>query len=73
MLVELAHFNNARRYVASLLVTGGIFAAIGLGLIGAIAARLIFHWIPPLSVYQRSPLQGPPFWCRLRAFSPAAS
>ena len=48
MLVELAHFNNARRYVASLLVTGGIFAAIGLGLIGAIAARLIFHWIPPL-------------------------
>ena len=33
MLVELAHFNNARRYVAPLLVAGGIFAATGLGLI----------------------------------------
>ena len=26
MLVELIHFNNAKRYVAPLLVTGGIFA-----------------------------------------------
>jgi regulator of protease activity HflC (stomatin/prohibitin superfamily) len=48
MLIELAHFNNAKRYVAPLLVTGGIFAAIGLGLIGAVSARVIFHWIPAL-------------------------
>ena len=48
MLVDLAHFNNARRYVAPLLVTGAIFAAIGLGLIGAVSARVWFHWIPDL-------------------------
>jgi regulator of protease activity HflC (stomatin/prohibitin superfamily) len=48
MLVELAHFNNARRHVTPLLVTGGVFAAIGLGLIGAVSARLRFHWIPDL-------------------------
>ncbi len=48
MLVELAHFNNARRHVAPLLITGGILAAIALGLIGAILARLRFHWIPDL-------------------------
>jgi regulator of protease activity HflC (stomatin/prohibitin superfamily) len=46
MLVELAHFNNAKRHVAPLLVTGGIFAAIGLALIGAVSARLRFYWIP---------------------------
>jgi regulator of protease activity HflC (stomatin/prohibitin superfamily) len=48
MLVDLAHFNNARRHVVPLLLTGGIFAAIGLGLIGAVFARLRFHWIPDL-------------------------
>ena len=49
MLVELAHFNNAKRYVAPLLVTGGIFAAIGIGLIGAVSARLSLHWTPDLT------------------------
>ena len=49
MLVELAHFNNAKRHVAPLLVTGGIFAAIGLGLIGAVSAHLSLHWIPHLT------------------------
>ncbi|HUN98694.1 MAG TPA: SPFH domain-containing protein [Bradyrhizobium sp.] len=48
MLVELAHFNNAKRYVAPLLVTGGIFAAIGLGLMGVVSARVSLHWIPDL-------------------------
>ena len=48
MLVELAHFNNARRHVAPLLVIGAIFAAIGLGLIGAVSAQVKFHWIPDL-------------------------
>ena len=48
MLVELAHFNNAKRHVAPLLVTGGIFAAIGLGLIVAVSARVNFHRVPDL-------------------------
>jgi regulator of protease activity HflC (stomatin/prohibitin superfamily) len=48
MLGDLACFNSARRYVAPLLVTGGIFAAIGLWLIGAVSARVWFHWLPDL-------------------------
>jgi regulator of protease activity HflC (stomatin/prohibitin superfamily) len=48
MLIEPAHFNNARRHVVPLLVTGGIFSAIGLGLIGTVCAHLRFHWIPDL-------------------------
>jgi regulator of protease activity HflC (stomatin/prohibitin superfamily) len=48
MLIELAHFNNARRHVVPLLATGGVFAAIGLGLIGTVSARLRFDWIPDL-------------------------
>jgi len=48
MLVELAHFNNAKRYVAPLLVAGAIFAVIGLGLIGAVSAYLSLHWFPDL-------------------------
>jgi len=35
MLAELPHFNNARRYVAPLVIIGVIFAALGLGLTGA--------------------------------------
>jgi regulator of protease activity HflC (stomatin/prohibitin superfamily) len=41
MLVDLAHFNNARRYVAPLLVIGGAFALIAVGLIGAVSTHLI--------------------------------
>ncbi|MGA8611729.1 MAG: SPFH domain-containing protein [Xanthobacteraceae bacterium] len=48
MLVELVHFNNARRHVAPLLVTGAIFAALGLGLIVAVSAQAKFHPIPDL-------------------------
>ena len=30
MLAELPHFNNARRYVAPLLIIGAMFAVLGL-------------------------------------------
>jgi regulator of protease activity HflC (stomatin/prohibitin superfamily) len=44
MLADLPHFNNARRYVAPLLITGAILAALGLGLTGAISAHANAHW-----------------------------
>ena len=44
MLAELPHFNNARRYVAPLLIIGGIFAALGLALTGAISAHANAYW-----------------------------
>ncbi|HEY6254353.1 MAG TPA: SPFH domain-containing protein [Xanthobacteraceae bacterium] len=44
MLAELPHFNNVRRYVAPLLIIGVIFAALGLGLTGAISAHANAYW-----------------------------
>ena len=44
MLAELPHFNNARRYVAPLLIMGVILAALGLGLTGAISAHANAYW-----------------------------
>jgi regulator of protease activity HflC (stomatin/prohibitin superfamily) len=44
MLAELPHFNNARRYVAPLLIIGAVFAALGLGLTGAISAHANAFW-----------------------------
>jgi regulator of protease activity HflC (stomatin/prohibitin superfamily) len=44
MLAQLPHFNNARRYVAPLLIIGAIFAALGLGLTGAISAHANAYW-----------------------------
>src|ERR1700704_6267665 len=44
MLAELPHFNNARRYFAPLLIVGAIFAALGLGLTGAISAHANAYW-----------------------------
>ena len=44
MLAELPHFNNARRYVAPLLIMGVIFGALGLGLTAAISAHANAHW-----------------------------
>jgi regulator of protease activity HflC (stomatin/prohibitin superfamily) len=50
MLVELAHFNNARRHAAPLPLTGAIFAAIGLGLLGAFFAHVSLYRIPDLAI-----------------------
>src|ERR1700684_3688473 len=44
MLAHLPHFNNARRYVAPLLIIGAIFAVLGLGLTGAISAHANAYW-----------------------------
>jgi regulator of protease activity HflC (stomatin/prohibitin superfamily) len=44
MLAELPHFNNARRYVAPLLIIGAIFALLGLALTGAISAHANAYW-----------------------------
>ncbi len=44
MLAELPHFNNARRYVAPLLIIGAIFAVLGLGLTSAISAHANAYW-----------------------------
>src|SRR6266700_398626 len=50
MLAELPHFNNARRYVAPLVVTGAILAALGLGLTGAVSAHANAYWRPDLPI-----------------------
>src|SRR5258708_37485233 len=50
MLAELPHFNNARRYVAPLLIIGAIFAILGLGLTGAISAHANAYWRPDLPI-----------------------
>jgi regulator of protease activity HflC (stomatin/prohibitin superfamily) len=44
MLADLPHFNNARRYVAPLLITGAVLAALGLGLTSAISAHANAYW-----------------------------
>src|SRR6202171_4952955 len=44
MLAELPHFNNARRYVAPLLIIGAVFAALGLGPTSAISAHANAYW-----------------------------
>jgi regulator of protease activity HflC (stomatin/prohibitin superfamily) len=44
MLADLPHFNNARRYVAPLLMVGAVFAVLGLGLTGAISAHANAYW-----------------------------
>src|SRR5215472_9398340 len=44
MLADLPHFNNARRYVSSLLITGAILAALGLALTSAISAHANAYW-----------------------------
>ena len=44
MLAELPHFNNARRYVAPLLIIGAVLAALGLGLTSAISAHANAYW-----------------------------
>ncbi len=44
MLAELRHFNDARRYVAPLLIIGVVFAALGLALTGAISAHANAYW-----------------------------
>jgi regulator of protease activity HflC (stomatin/prohibitin superfamily) len=44
LLAELPHFNNARRYVAPLLIVGAVFALLGLGLTGAISAHANAYW-----------------------------
>jgi regulator of protease activity HflC (stomatin/prohibitin superfamily) len=44
MLAQLPHFDNARRYVAPLAITGVILAALGLALTGAISAHANAYW-----------------------------
>ncbi|HLH96665.1 MAG TPA: SPFH domain-containing protein [Xanthobacteraceae bacterium] len=43
-LAQLPHFNNARRYVAPLAITGLILAALGLALTSAISAHANAFW-----------------------------
>jgi regulator of protease activity HflC (stomatin/prohibitin superfamily) len=44
MLAQLPHFNNARRYVASLVATGALLGALGLALTSAISAHANAFW-----------------------------
>ena len=44
MLADLPHFINARRYLAPLSIVGLAFAALGLGLTGAISAHANAYW-----------------------------
>lgn len=48
--LELAHFSNAKRFRAPLLITGAIFAGLGLGLTAAVSAHANAGWRPDLAI-----------------------
>jgi regulator of protease activity HflC (stomatin/prohibitin superfamily) len=50
MLAELPHFNNARRYIAPLLIIGTILTVIGLGLTGVVSAHANAYWRPDIPI-----------------------
>ena len=73
MLAELRHFNDARRYVAPLLIIGVVFAALGLALTGAISAHANAYGASISRYRDRSDFSVPRSWSRPRAFFPPAS
>jgi regulator of protease activity HflC (stomatin/prohibitin superfamily) len=50
MLAELPHFNNAKRYIAPLLIIGTILAALGLALTGVVSAHANAYWRPDIPI-----------------------
>ena len=72
MLAELPHFNNARRYIAPLLVIGVIFAALGLGLTGAISAHANAFWRLNLPIPRALGFVGAAFLVAAAGFLSAA-
>ncbi len=72
MLADLPHFNNARRYVAPLLIIGAIFAALGLGLTGAISAHANAYWRLDLPIPRSLGFLGASFLVAAAGFLSAA-
>jgi regulator of protease activity HflC (stomatin/prohibitin superfamily) len=72
MLAELPHFNNARRYVAPLLIIGAIFAALGLGLTSAISAHANAYWRLDLPIPRSLGFLGAAFLVAAAGFLSAA-
>jgi regulator of protease activity HflC (stomatin/prohibitin superfamily) len=72
MLAELPHFNNARRYVAPLLIVGAIFAALGLGLTSAISAHANAYWRLDLPIPRSLGFLGSAFLVAAGGFLSAA-
>ena len=72
MLAELPHFNNARRYVAPLLIVGAIFAALGLGLTSAISAHANAYWRLDLPIPRSLGFLGAAFLVAAAGFLSAA-
>jgi regulator of protease activity HflC (stomatin/prohibitin superfamily) len=72
MLADLPHFNNARRYVAPLLIIGLIFAAIGLGLTGAVSAHANAYWRLNLPIPRTLGFVGSAFLVAAAGFLSAA-
>jgi regulator of protease activity HflC (stomatin/prohibitin superfamily) len=72
MLAELPHFNNARRYVAPLLIVGAIFAALGLGLTSAISAHANAYWRLDLPIPRSLGFLGSAFLVAAAGFLSAA-
>jgi hypothetical protein len=72
MLADLPHFNNARRYVAPLLIIGAIFALLGLGLTGAISAHANAYWRLDLPIPRSLGFLGASFLVAAAGFLSAA-
>jgi regulator of protease activity HflC (stomatin/prohibitin superfamily) len=72
MLAELPHFNNARRYVAPLLIVGVIFAALGLGLTSGISAHANAYWRLDLPIPRSLGFLGSAFLIAAAGFLSAA-
>jgi regulator of protease activity HflC (stomatin/prohibitin superfamily) len=72
MLAELPHFNNARRYVAPLLIVGAILAVLGLGLTSAISAHANAHWRLDLPIPRSLGFLGASFLVAAGGFLSAA-
>jgi regulator of protease activity HflC (stomatin/prohibitin superfamily) len=72
MLADLPHFNNARRYVAPLLITGAIVMALGLGLTSAISAHANAYWRLDLPIPRSLGFLGAAFLVAAAGFLSAA-
>src|SRR5580704_11179998 len=72
MLADLPHFNNARRYVAPILIAGAILAALGLGLTSAISAHANAYWRLNLPIPRSLGFLGAAFLVAAAGFLSAA-
>jgi regulator of protease activity HflC (stomatin/prohibitin superfamily) len=72
MLAELPHFNNARRYIAPLLIIGTILAALALALTAAVSAHANAYWRPDIPIPRALGFLGAAFLVAAGGFLSAA-